>query len=204
MSDTITGTARNAKAGAICMTANGNVHYVGGLREWPDMLDSQPVIVLGRSQAEQYLPVASQDADGAWSQGKTSSALDAVVRGLFLPAPPWRIVHADGSANVTRVSMAPDNAIDFTYEPVLRENSSSGDYSGGEPASGKANLAAAAVVWKALYDVLDANKSHTEARAMGTGQFTITSSAGERSLIVRPSPHLNAFQDALTALTTAS
>ncbi len=65
----VTGTARNAKGGAVVVQDDGRVVYVQALDSWPDDLDGQAVIATGHLVQKAYLPVAKVDEDGAISQG---------------------------------------------------------------------------------------------------------------------------------------
>ena len=137
-SPVLSGLARNAKAGAVLVEANGNVSYVVGLHEWHGMADGMQVLLLGARGEAQHVPTATVSADGAWTAGKTVSGPDPVIYSLYrwLPAPPWKISYADASNNSTTISAeaaatpeAP--TIACKYDPMTPAMSSSGNYSGG-------------------------------------------------------------------------
>ena len=198
------GRARNAKAGAVLVSADQNLSYVKGLHEWPDILDGQQVIVVGTMGEEQHVATATQDESGAWSQGKTDSVADSVITSeCWMPAAPWSVQFCDGSGNITTINAEASAAaasITWNYDPVTEASSSSGTYSGGESAQGETSIAAAAGLWIALIAILEAREEHTEARAMGTGMFTVVTALGERRLIVKESCLLAAFGSVLAAM----
>lgn len=100
---------------------------------------------------------------------------------------PWSVVYADGSANLYRVNQAaPDAEVVLEYVPVTRERSSTGMYSGGPPRH--ARLAPGdprvAELWRRAL-ALEADPAlRSDARGKGTGAFTLTTPAGERSFII--------------------
>jgi len=65
----VTGTARDAKGGAVIVGDDGNVVYVEALDSWPDEVHGQRVVATGRLVDKQYLPEARVSKDGAISQG---------------------------------------------------------------------------------------------------------------------------------------
>jgi len=66
---TITGTAKDAKGGAVLLTPEGNVIYIKGLEFWPsDILDKQ-LSVRGLLKEEKFIPDPIIDEDGAISTG---------------------------------------------------------------------------------------------------------------------------------------
>jgi hypothetical protein len=206
-SPVLSGLARNAKAGAVLVEANGNVSYVVGLHEWHGMADGMQVLLLGARGEAQHVPTATVSADGAWTAGKTDSGPDPVIYSLYmwLPAPPWKISYADGSNNCTTISAeaaatpeAP--TIAWKYDPMTPAMSSSGNYSGGEPAEGLITVDDAAFLWNELLAVLDATDSHTDERAKFTGLLRLTTAAGTRRVIVQTSPKLRMFEMKLKSL----
>ena len=198
------GVARNAKAGAVLVGTDQVVRYVRGLDEWPDLLDGQPVIVLGQEQKAQHVPVAQRDESGAWTAGKSGTSLDEVIcDASWLPAPPWTVDFSDGSGNAHRIAAEGSSSgpvASWTFDPVRPEESSSGIYSGGEPARGAASLLDAACMWLVLLSVIESGDMHAEQRNMGTGLLRITTSAGERKLIIRQSAGMRLFQKVLGKL----
>lgn len=194
--ETLVGTAQNAKAGAVLVTGAGTV-YVQGLEEWPDAVVGESVIATGELVDQHHAPVATQDADGAWTQGKSSDALDTVLTGAqwelaasaqaradgAVEPGPWRIAYSDGSGNSTQI-WSDGTTVSWTYDPVTPLQSSSGTYSGGEPDTGAAPVDAAGPLWVALRTVEAAPGTHTATRTKGTSAFTVTTPAGQRELLV--------------------
>ncbi len=118
---------------------------------------------------------------------------------MTTPAGPWSITYADGSANAYH--LASDGGGDgatLEYRPVTPAQSSSGQYSGGEPRRGRLDAAQVIELWRQLA-ALEANpKLHTTDRMKGTGAFQLTDAAGSRAFIIQRGPALLAF-DALLA-----
>lgn len=73
----ITGTAQNAKGGAVVVTEEREVVYVFGLMEWPDEVDGETVKCSGMIVREQFIPEATV-VDGAVSTG--GEGLDLVLK----------------------------------------------------------------------------------------------------------------------------
>ena len=212
--ETLTGTAQNAKAGAVLVAEDGRTLYIPGLSGWPEGVDGQAIIVTGVVGSEHFVPVAVQAPDGSWSQGKgAGSAADVVIRevswqlaaskaaadaGALEPAP-WSLGFSDGSNNSTRLWMEGET-IAWSYNPVQPKESSSGTYSGGEPGKGQATADAATTVWTKLRH-LEATEGTAPdgTRRMGTGWFTVTTPAGERAFVVERSDVLTDFEAALRA-----
>jgi len=211
--DTLTGTAQNAKAGAVLMTDDGRMLYISGMSGWPEGVDGHAIIVTGQVASEAVVPAAVQAPDGTWSQGKKEAGDDLVIRdarwqlasskaaadaGALEPAP-WRLAYTDGSNNSTRLWMEGE-AIAWSYHPVQPKESSSGTYSGGAPGKGQATADAATTVWTKLRH-LEATEGTAPdgTRRMGTGWFTVTTPAGERAFVVERSEALKDFEAALRA-----
>jgi hypothetical protein len=118
------------------------------------------------------------------------------IREPNLREPPWTLTYADGAANLYTFSRASAGAVvAFEYVPVTPERSSTGHYSGGEPA--KANLEASDPrideLWRRV-EALEADPAlHTDARAKGTGAFGVTAPSGERQFIVTAGSALSDF-----------
>ncbi len=86
-----------------------------------------------------------------------------------IPAAPWTVRVFDGSGNVWRLSRD-GSALPATvaYEPMTPERSSSGVYSGGEPASGRLTVAQEGHLWQHVARVQGDTAHHITARRMGT------------------------------------
>ena len=65
----ITGTARNAKGGAVVVTESGDPIYVEKLEEWPGEIDGKKIAITGILLKRKLIPDPVVDADGAISQG---------------------------------------------------------------------------------------------------------------------------------------
>ncbi len=78
------GLARDAKGGAVLLVGAVPIS-LAGLEAWPNTVNGQRVVVGGTLVSKQYLPEATRDAKGAWSQGAQGSQ-------LVLEAPRWRLV----------------------------------------------------------------------------------------------------------------
>lgn len=118
-----------------------------------------------------------------------------------VPDPPWRVSYHDGSGNgfqFERTSTA--ESVSYEYSPVTREQSSSGMYSGGEPAQGTLDGEQVARLWKQLLQLQAETTLHIEERGKGTGAFRIVTPAGERSFIVSRGELLRAFDELLAEL----
>jgi hypothetical protein len=66
---TLTGTARETKAGAALLTGNAEPVYIKGLAMWPEELLGKRVSASGRLLHIKHIPDPHQAADGAISQG---------------------------------------------------------------------------------------------------------------------------------------
>jgi hypothetical protein len=68
--ETISGTAKNAKAGAIVVAGDGSPTYVEGLSTWPEKLKNQEVTLTGIVRRKSIYPEV-QEVDGVEIQGMT-------------------------------------------------------------------------------------------------------------------------------------
>jgi hypothetical protein len=211
--ETLTGTAQNAKAGAVIMTDDGRMLYVSGMSGWPKGVDGETIVVTGVVASEDVVPAAVQAPDGTWSQGKKEAGADLIIREASwqlatskaaadahahaIEPAPWTLVYTDGSNNSTRLWMEGE-AIAWSFNPVQPKESSSGTYSGGEPGEGQATVNAATAVWTKLRH-LEATEGATPdgTRRMGTGWFTVTTPSGKRRFVAERSDALTEFEAAL-------
>jgi hypothetical protein len=67
---TVTGTALNAKMGAILQTEK-EIFYISDLTFWPDSLYSKKIEVKGLLKIETYKEEDLKDENGNWKQGMT-------------------------------------------------------------------------------------------------------------------------------------
>lgn len=180
----VVGVAHDAKAGAVVVGPTGEITWVDGLPSWPDALRGLPVTVTGRKVARAAPASATVDADGAISQGTAPDApLDMALLEATWAAAPWELSFADGNQNLTVVAGTAE-ATTWSYQPVQPHESSSGHYSGGEPARGAGSSAIAREVWARATRLLDDPTVHVERREMGTGRLQLTAPWGRREVLL--------------------
>ena len=86
---------------------------------------------------------------------------------------PWTVTYSDGAANAYRFAHAQDaNPAQFSYAPVRPEESSSGTYSGGDPASASLTADDITQLWKIVRELEADTAVHVAARAKGTGAIS--------------------------------
>ncbi|HJN76087.1 MAG TPA: hypothetical protein QGF58_19300 [Myxococcota bacterium] len=184
--EVVEGVAGDAKGGAILITEDGRVLYLVGLDSWPSWALGHPVTATGTVSEQDYLPKATQDKDGAWTQG-TTGGKDTVLQstGWYMHAPPapWSVSYSDGSGNASRL-WADEEGVGWSYDPVQPAQSSSGTYSGGEPAAGSLEPEQAGQLWSRMVELEVSPQHHAPQRAKGTGAFSITTPDGERGFLV--------------------
>jgi hypothetical protein len=118
-----------------------------------------------------------------------------------VPDPPWSVSYHDGSGNAFQLEQkSKSESASYAYSPVTPERSSSGMYSGGEPAPGALDGEAVARLWKRVRELEAATALHTEERGKGTGAFHLVTPAGERSFIVSMGSELRQFDELLAEL----
>lgn len=66
---TLLGTAKDAKAGSVLITAYGNVIYIKELESWSSELLDKQVSVSGLLNKEKFIPDPETDENGAISSG---------------------------------------------------------------------------------------------------------------------------------------
>lgn len=98
----------------------------------------------------------------------------------------------DGSGNHYLITSSPEGTT-LVYSPVTPENSSSGTYSGGEPANVTLDAENSAALWSKVQELQTNKAIHAAARGMGTGAFTIAGSENSDRFIVKMGPELSAF-----------
>lgn len=193
--ETFIGLARDSKASAVLLTDDGRAFHIDGLDYWPAELEGRRVRVDGQRVEAARLPRASRDANGAWAQGVAPNSppeswLDDARWTLVdsnVEAAPWTLRLSDGSGNETTVTLygsAPTAT--WRYEPIAPAMSSSGVYSGGEPASGSLTWEEVEALWKMIRALEADTHAQVAERAKGTTRIGITGRSGEeRSFIVR-------------------
>ena len=65
----LVGTSKDAKGGAVLITANGNVIYIKELESWSSELLDKQVSVHGLLNKEKFIPDPVTDKNGAISSG---------------------------------------------------------------------------------------------------------------------------------------
>jgi hypothetical protein len=118
-----------------------------------------------------------------------------------VPSPPWSVSYHDGSGNAFQFEpTSTGDSARFSYSPVTPEQSSSGMYSGGEPASGTLDAERVRGLWKRLHQLEAETTLHAEERGKGTGSFRIVTSRRERSFIVLRGDLLRELDEFLAGL----
>lgn len=91
--------------------------------------------------------------------------------------------YADGNGNAFIVTPGGNKYLE--YKPVMREESSSGEYDGGKPVRRKISSGEFARI-KTLIDAAMSNKSeHIENRVKGSGLISVSDSSGSKSYLIR-------------------
>jgi hypothetical protein len=116
------------------------------------------------------------------------------------PRAPWLVSFHDGSANGYRFWKDSESADPrFEYAPIQPKDSSTGMYSGGEPASGVMRAKQVGELWKRIQKLeADAGLREKE-RMKGTGAFLLKDASGNREFIIASGPQLDAFNKFLSA-----
>lgn len=129
-------------------------------------------------------PPAASSADTQTSAPEKSDVPDA----------PWRVTYHDGSGNDFQFDGA-RGGTSYAYSPVTPEQSSSGTYSGGAPASGTLADEQVVALWKHVLELEAATAEHTKERGMGTGAFVIVTPTSARTFLVKRGDLLRAFDE---------
>lgn len=109
---------------------------------------------------------------------------------------PWLFIHvADGAANGYHFTRAADGSVQFVYEPVRPEQSSTGFYSGGPPREETLDAADPRLteLWATLQKLAADETKHTPDRAKGTGAIAWDGLTGKRDFIIVMGPDLDAL-----------
>ena len=201
---TVQGQARDAKGGAVVLTATGETIYLLGLDAWPSAIEGRTVLATGQRTQAQHLPEAEVGPDGAISQGVAPGSgpqeLLHVSTWLLAPDPslvppaPWALRWVDGNGNVARAWLdSPDAMARLSWHPVRPETSSGGLYSGGEPRLDPLGAAGVSELW-ALARTVQWAAPRAETRMIGTGLLTLSGPAGEEQALVAPGPATGALE----------
>lgn len=100
------------------------------------------------------------------------------------PKTPWSVDYSDGSGNRFRFWQASSGEAQYTYEPVTKQRSSSGTYSGGKPASGTLDPKQVRALWRQLRHMEGDASQHSATRKMGSGSFAFQSPDGKGKFIM--------------------
>jgi hypothetical protein len=103
----------------------------------------------------------------------------------MIPPPPWTIAYADGSANAYRFE-ATAAGVRFVYDPMTPARSSSGMYSGGDPAERMLSLddPRIAELWQQVRALEADTAHHASERCKGDGAVTLSGDGATRSFLV--------------------
>ncbi|KAB2842974.1 hypothetical protein F9K50_00825 [bacterium] len=113
----------------------------------------------------------------------------------------WTLDYGDGSANQYHFEQRSKGAaVSFRYDPVRPEQSSTGMYSGGEPRQGKLTARQARELKRRLAELESDAALRVEDRNKGTGAFSVRTSEGTRSFIIRMGPEIRRFDEFLKTL----
>lgn len=204
----LTGTARDAKGGAVIVLDDERVVYVSELDAWPRGVAGRRVRAEGVLVTAARLPRATRDASGAWSQGVSGDSAGETwlddVRWRIEAAigAPWSVAIGDGSGNLTTFSQPEESdPIAWVYRPVTPAESSTGTYSGGSPAQGTLTAQQGEALWSVIYTA-EQNATTGATRDKGTVQVELTATGQKRSFIVRGGA-AKVVEDWLKALRTA-
>jgi hypothetical protein len=97
----------------------------------------------------------------------TSATTATTTAEVLMPDGPWKLVVADGSGNSYVIAV--DGGVGtLDYSPVTTLESSSGTYSGGEPASCSLGPAEVRTIWSMALAVEQSTAQHVAQRRMGT------------------------------------
>lgn len=130
----------------------------------------------------------------------SAAVADASQAALKPFAAPWILTYSDGSANGFRFEQAGTAPARYQYTPVKPEESSTGFYSGGKPASGNLDAKQVEALTRFVRDFEADQKSHVAERAKGTGAFKLSEAGGSREFIVEMGAQLQAFNEFLAPL----
>ncbi len=199
-SHTVEGVARDAVGRAIVVDASGTSWTVRGLTAWPAGISGQAVAVTGSPEPAPAPTEGARTVEGGTAGGaKAERALAQATWALRPPSGQWKVQISDGSGNATTVEATVDG-VRWRYAPVVAERSSSGVYSGGEPAAGSARPAAVQALWAAVGQARAALAEQGAARSMGTVLVRLEGSGGEAVIILSPGHAAEALLSALTGL----
>jgi len=114
---------------------------------------------------------------------------------------PWTVNYHDGNGNGFRFWRDFKNKeVQFEYIPVRPDESSSGRYSGGEKKKGHLDGPGVQELWQWIGRLQTDASIQTNARAMGTGAFSLVHESRTENFIVKDGSQLREFNEFLGAL----
>ena len=118
------------------------------------------------------------------------------------PAPPWTLQFYDGNGNGYSFSHEEKaSAASFDFDPLTPEESSSGHYSGGTPASGSLSADHVTTLWEWVHLFQNDESLQCEQRLKGTGWFVIKKDEVKTQFYVGRGDKLEEFMSFLTEAT---
>ncbi|MDF1667311.1 MAG: hypothetical protein P1V97_36535 [Planctomycetota bacterium] len=117
------------------------------------------------------------------------------------PAQPWTLEFYDGNGNGYTFSH-PDKAkpASFDFDPLTPEESSSGHYSGGTPASGSLSSEQLSSLWSWVHLFQNDESLQCEQRPKGTGCFVIKKADAKSEFYVGRGEKLDEYMSFLGEL----
>ena len=120
--------------------------------------------------------------------------------GSPVPKAPWLVTYSDGSANGYRFWKDSEGEdARFEYSPVQPKESSTGMYSGGQPANGVLNPEQIEGIWQRVLRLESDTKLRETERMKGTGAFALNAPGGDRKFIIKNGPALAAWNEFLSS-----
>ena len=117
-----------------------------------------------------------------------------------VPKAPWLVTYSDGSANGYRFWRDSEGKdAHFEYSPVQPKESSTGMYSGGQPANGVLKPEQVEGLWQRIVRLESDTKLHAAERMKGTGAFALKAPSGSRKFIIKDGPALVAWNQFLSS-----
>lgn len=141
------------------------------------------------SKSESSEPTQGAPAEATESEPSTANA-DV----------PSSVSFSDGSGNQYTVTRADDGRAQLQYDPVTPKNSSSGTYSGGEPADLMLSSEISSELWARVAAMQAISEPHVAGRSKGTGAFVVSGAKGEVRFLVHMGEELGDFSRFMTKL----
>lgn len=103
--------------------------------------------------------------------------------------------YVDGSGNIYKISID-----SIEYIPVKKENSSTGMYSGGEPAKKVLSKSEYQKIQSAIEEIFSNKSIHIKERIKTSGMITMVQGKREKSVIFKSTEEKNSFEKMLKEL----